>query len=89
MDFVLVVATYSEMVILPDNHILNLKVTQIARILLKMLFKMKLFSTIETGLMFKKTDFWWRPLPCTALPCLGLLFLKYLNNQNKDESVKD
>ena len=43
MGFALVVATYSEMVILLDNHILNLNVRQIARILLKMLFKMKLF----------------------------------------------
>ena len=43
MGFALVVATYSEMVILLDNHILNLNVGQIARVLLKMLFKMKLF----------------------------------------------
>ena len=38
-DFALVVVTYSEIVILPNNHIFNLKLRQIARILLTNNFK--------------------------------------------------
>ena len=75
MGFALVVTTYSEMVILLDNHILNLNVRQIARILLKMLFKMKL------GQCLTKLIFGGAPCPFVSL---GLLFLKYSNNQNKE-----
>ena len=48
------------MLTLLDNHILNLKVSQIARILLKMSFKI---FTVETEQMFEKIDFLWRLLP--------------------------
>ena len=40
-DFALVVVTYSEIVILPNNHIFNLKMRQIAKILITNDFKMK------------------------------------------------
>ena len=62
--------------ILPNNHIFNLKLRQIARVFLTNDFKNENISLqLKMDQFLKKLIFWWRPLPLCR-PIFGIIFRK-------------
>ena len=81
MGFCTVVVTYSEMLILPNNHIFNLKMRQIARTLLKNVSKNE-NSSLQLNLdqPLKKLIFWWPPVPLLAYHWHNIQIIRMGNN---------
>ena len=65
--------------ILSNNHIFNLKMRQIARILLTNDFKNEnIFLQLKLDQCLKKLIFWWYPLPLCR-PIFGIIICESLN----------